>query len=201
MRIAGPDVVLFVVGLVLFSGAGYALVETGGLGASATGIYDVRYASADVELASGTIASYQSASVPFTLDRVGLASLTIALTCTDTVPGGTYNYQVQVEPPAGSNVTVDPVGGACNGERLIEVPLSTPPNATATLQADSLDEANARAAQWETDTSYRGEWTVTIAGARGGAGPIPGLPAAPPAGSLVVTGKAWNATVAASSLR
>lgn len=199
MRIAGPDIVLFAVGLLLFGGAGYALVVSGGLGNSATGVYDVRHDVSEVEVGNVPVASFQTVTETFDVNLTHVASLTIVIQCTDTVPGGTFQMQVQVEPPAASGLTVDPVAGACGS--AIEVPVEvTPVPADGPLQAGSLEEAQTEASADANATKAQGTWTVTVNGRRG-TGPVPGIPAGNPGGSIVMNAQRWTTEVAASTLR
>src|SRR5688500_8402543 len=103
MGMAGPDIVLFVVGFVLFAGAGYALVAQGDLGggSSPTNAYSVLYPLSKVEAGKANVPDFGSASptIPVTLGNV--TKVTVTLACNDAVPGGTFNLQVNIEPPNG----------------------------------------------------------------------------------------------------
>lgn len=200
MRVAGPDILLFAVGLLLFSGASYALVVTGGLGGSATGVYDVTYPVASTDLDPQPIANYASATATFTVNQSGVSKVTIKIACTDPVPaGGTFQLQIQVEPPAASGLTVEPLARNCGGVIEIPVEVADPPE-SGTVQAASPEEALEKASTADANaTKAMGDWKVTVNGRRG-PGQIPvGVPAGNPAGSIAMTIGSWTVDVKATN--
>lgn len=192
MRIAGPDIVLFLVGLVLFSGAGYALVVQGGPGVlgsgSATGVYTVTFPLETVEVDQADVPSYQSAKAEFQVNATNVKRVLVAVACTDTVPGGTYRLTVSVEGPNGLKSA--PTTGACGANLEVEVPVAEPP-VSATTQGGSEEEARDALPAHENATAAQGLWTVTVAGNRGGA-PLPGLPTGVPSGTLTMSVERWE---------
>jgi hypothetical protein len=189
MGMAGPDIVLFVAGLLLFAGAGYALVAQGGLdgGTSATGTYSVLYPLGKVEVGKENVADFGSATKTFPVNLTNVSKMTISIVCADTVPGGTFNLQIGVDAPGG--IEVDPKAGACGSKIDIDVPIADVPASGLATGADR--DAAARSLGMDANaTRAVGEWKVTVNGARGGA--LPGLPAGNPSGSIVLTAQQWT---------
>ena len=194
MRIAGPDVILFAVGLLLFSGAGFALVQQGGAGVlgqsgSATGVYTVTFPLETVQVGEpATVASFQGAEAVFQVNATNVKTVIVEVQCTDPVPGGTFQLTVNVAGPNG--LAGEPTTGACGSALTVEVPVATPP-AAATTQGGSVDEARENLADAENATAAQGEWTVTVTGSRGGT-PLPGIPGGTPGGSIVMSVERWE---------
>ena len=195
MRIAGPDVILFVVGLLLFSGAGYALVVQGGtdvLGqpGSATGFYTVAFPLETVPVGEpAPVQSFQGAQAVFQVNATNVRTVIVEVECNDPVPGGTYQVTVEVAGPNG--LTAEPATGNCGSALAVEVPVAEPP-AAATVQGGTLDEARESLPASENATAAQGEWTVTVTGSRGGT-PLPGLPGpGTPGGSIAMSVERWE---------
>lgn len=194
MRLAGPDVILFVVGLLLFSGAGYALVVQGGPGVlgqsgSPTGAYTVTFPLETVPVgepaAAGDLASAQAT---FQVNATNVKTVIVQVECSDALPGGTFQLTVNVAGPNG--LAGEPATGSCGSAVEVQVPVATPPE-SGLAQGDTEEEARANLAQDANATAAQGAWTVTVTGSRG-AGPIPGLPAGNPGGSIVMSVERWE---------
>lgn len=198
MRMAGPDIVLFVVGAVLFGGATYAIVALdGGLGnTSAAGFFDVTFSTQSEEHAREPVADLRSAVVPIEIDEAvarHLVALVFSIDCTD-LPAGTaapFNLQLSVEGPNGQS---GEASGACGS--AIEVPFELGEAPPPTVAAGST-ETEARASFEEAihagePSAAIGTWTVTVSGGRGGATSI--IPVANPSGAIVVTAEEWTPT-------
>lgn len=187
MGMAGPDIVLFVVGFVLFAGAGYALVATGGVGdGSPTNVYSVLFPLSQVEAGKESVADFGSFSKAVPVDAANVSKMVVTLACTDTVPGGTFTLQVRIEPPNG----LEPVtkGAACGSKVEIDVPVAEVPPSTAVSGSDR-DAAAATLGSDASATRAVGEWKIAVSGARGGA--LPGLPAGNPSGTITLVAHQW----------
>ncbi|HWH08117.1 MAG TPA: hypothetical protein VNX21_02890 [Candidatus Thermoplasmatota archaeon] len=193
MRFAGPDVILFVVGLLLFGGAGYALVAQGGadvLGepGSPTSVYTVTFPLETVEVDSADAPSFQGATATFQVNATNVKTVIVDVQCSDPVPGGTFRLTVNVEGPNG--LAGEPVSGACGAPVQVQVPVAEPPTA-ATAQGSTAEEAKAGLPASENATAAQGTWTVTVTGSRGGA-PI-GLPGpGAPGGTILMSVERWE---------
>lgn len=199
MRMAGPDILLFAVGLLLFSGASYALVQQGGLGSSATGVYDVTHPVETIEVGKQAVPNFASATATFTVNATTVSKVTIVIACTDTVPGGTFRLQVQVEPPAASGLKADPKAGPCGTP--IEIPVEIAPvPASGTVQAADIEDARVKGSADGDGAKAVGDWKVTVNGARQ-AGPLPGVPGAAgnPGGSITLNADTWTTDVKATN--
>lgn len=198
MRMAGPDIVLFVVGAVLFGGATYAIVSLdGGLGnTSAAGFFDVSFSTTDEELTRETVGDLRSATLDVEVDEAAaghIVALTFIVECTDLPAGAAapFTLQLAVEGPNGQ--TGD-ASGACGS--AVEVPFEVG-EVPADTVAPGSTEADARAAFEETihagETSAAvGTWSVTVSGGRGGATGV--IPVANPSGAIVVMAQEWTPT-------
>lgn len=194
MRMAGPDIVLFIVGALLFSGATAAIVtREGGVGAlgaggSALGIYDVTFPTKDIAGQDDTVDSFASHTVEFTVNNTDVSTVTIQISCTDPVPAGAA-YTLHVEVVAPNGITVPPSDVGC-GAVEIPVKVADVPERT-TVQGGTPAEARAKLAQDANATRAVGAWTVTVSGSRGAA-PI-GLPGPTvPRGSITLMVEAWE---------
>lgn len=197
MRMAGPDIVLFVVGALLFSGATAAIVtREGGVGAlgaggSALGIYDVTYSTRTVEGEAAAVASFASHTSEFDVNNTDVSVVTIVIACTDPVPAGS-TYALRVEVTAPNNLTVEPQDVQCGA---VEIPVEvTPVPSRTTIQGGTAAEARANLGRDANATKALGTWTVTVTGSRGAA-PI-GLPGpAVPSGSIALKVETWEPTL------
>ena len=192
MRVAGPDVILFVVGLLLFSGAGYALVVQGGAGVlgqpgSATGVYDVAFPLETVEVDAADVADFGSAQATFQVNATNVKRVVVLVECSETLPGGTFNLRAEVTGPNG--LAAEPAFGQCNSPFEVEVPVATPPEA-GTAQGGTFEQARASVAADANATAAQGEWVVSVTGSRGGT--LPGLPAGNPSGRIVMNVERWE---------
>lgn len=191
MRMAGPDIVLFVVGALLFGGAAYAIATTdGGLGgnASALGIYNVDYSAKAVEVGEESVADMRTATATFDVNATAVGRVMVTIACSDpanaVVP---FSLQVQVEGPNG--LKSDPVSGSCSSETVIEVPVSAAPPATS-VRGSTPEEAAGNLAPTADASLAVGEWKVTVSGGRSGA-PV-GVPAGNPSGSITLSLEQWE---------
>lgn len=182
MRVAGPDIILFLVGLVLFSGATTAiLLEDGGLGGqtSALGIFDVTYTTSTEALAPVAAPDMRAATATFEVKEGNVTTVLVRASCQD--PAGAaapFALQIAVEGPNG--LTGEGTGTCAGAE--VDIPVSmTPPDGSVpgTTEAEARDnlatDANA--------TRAVGTWTVTVSGARQGAPPL-GIPVGNPSGNI-----------------
>lgn len=193
MRMAAPDIVLLVVGALLFGGATFAIAkQPGGLtgATSAAGFFDVTYSLSEAEIGSEAVSNFRTGSVTFDVTQQNVTRLTFAVTCTDpagaTIP---YNLQLTLTPPAGIPVP-KPVSGACGNGITIEIPITDAPSG-ATARGSTQIEATANLAPAANSTRAVGAWTVDYSGARrGGPATLP-LPAGDPEGSISVTAETW----------
>jgi hypothetical protein len=191
MGMAGPDIVLFVVGFLLVAGAGYALVAQGGLedgGGSPTNTYSVLFPLSKVEAGKANVPDFASASLTIPVTTTNVTKMTVTLACNDAVPGGTFNLQVEIEPPNG----IEPVtkGATCDGSVEIDVPVAEVPPPTAAAGADRATAA-ATVGQSPDAAKAVGDWKITIGGARGGSGGLPIQPPGSPSGSVTLNAQQW----------
>lgn len=191
MRMAGPDIVLFVVGALLFGGAALAIAsQDGDLGApgSALGIYNVDYSAKSLEVGTQDVADFRSATATFDVNATNVGKVLVTIRCSDTanavVP---FNLQILVEGPNG--LGSDDVSGNCAGETVVEIPVSSQPPAT-TAQGSTPEAAREGLPQLPDGLKAVGAWKVTVSGARGGS-PVP-VPAGNPGGSVVLSVEQWE---------
>lgn len=206
MRMAAPDIVLFAVGLLLFSGASYAIVTTGGgLGqTSGAGFFTVTYAAAPVEAGAADVASFRSATVEIPVTTQNVTRITVSVECADPAAAAAtaapFTLQITVTPPAGI-AAPEPTSGTCGDDVAVLVPVADLPAGGAVL-GSTEDEARANLAASENATKAVGSWSVAVTGGRGG-GPVPGLPtgAGDPGGRIVLTADQWSPTFVAAQGR
>ena len=190
MRMAGPDIVLFVVGALLFGGASFAIANTeGGLAGagSALGIFQVAWSASEEEVGSADVASVRSATETFTIDAQNVASVVVEVSCSDPAPG-----------PAAFTVTVDVTGpnglsgsgsGSCSAGVVVPVEIAPAP-APGQVQGATEEEARRNLAPGGNATA-NGQWTVTVSGGRGG-GAVP-VPVADPSGTITLSIETYEA--------
>lgn len=191
MRMAGPDIVLFVVGALLFGGATYAIVSEGALGTtgSAAGVFNVAYETETVELDSLAVADYRSATLEFDVAQGNVSKLVVTLGCTDPVSAAVpFTIQATLTGPGG---LMGEGSGACGTAIVIEVPVADAPTA-ATVLGSTEDEARENLPEADNATAAQGAWTLEISGGRQGAPPI--LPVGNPGGTAVVSAEVWTPT-------
>lgn len=200
MRLAGPDIVLFVVGLLLFGGASYAIYEQGGLAAlqeqtSALGQFTVAFPTSSTEVDTRDVANLRSAEETFDVNASRVSHVFVVVTCTDQQAGtvAPFNLEVQVAGPNG--LTGEGIG-TCGTDIPVEVMVADVPDGT-TIAAETETEAEEVYHGLETEqngnvTRARGTWTVTVTGARS-AGPLP-VPeqVPPPSGSITLSIEQWE---------
>lgn len=193
MRFTGPDAALFVVGLLLFGGASYALYLQGGFSAvaqqtSALGQFDVTFSTDEVGLAPQAATSLRSGEAVFQVNQTNVARLVVRVSCEDQAAAAApFTVAVQVVGP--SNLTGE-AEGACGS--AIEVPIEVagvPGETSAPGQTEA--EARANLAPDANATRAVGEWTVSFQGGRGATGGLPVDPTAP-SGSVAMTLVRWE---------
>lgn len=190
MRMAGPDIVLFVVGALLFGGATFAIVSEGALGTtgSAAGVFNVAYETETAELESLGVADYRSATLTFDVAETNVAAIVVTLQCTDPASAAVpFAIQATLTSPGGDVVDAT---GACGSDLVLEAPITEPPSGTTVL-GSTEDEARENLPEVENATAAQGTWTLTISGGRQGAPAIP-LPVGNPSGNAVVTAEVWE---------
>jgi hypothetical protein len=188
MRMAGPDILLFIVGALLLSGATYAIIQQGGVsalsgGGGAVGAFTVTFPTKSVDAGKAPVADFGSSTVTLPIKQGNVTKLTLTVQCSDQVPGGTFQFTVQVAAPNG--LKVDPKNGVCGTDLKIDVPVATAPPTTAAASNDPSalpTDANA--------TRAVGDWKLTIQGSRGGV--VPGLPAGNPSGNVLASAEVWE---------
>ena len=198
MRMAGPDIVLFLVGALLFTGATAAIVtRDGGLdafggGGSALGFYSVAYTTAETAVGEAASVSFDSGEASFDVNQTNVANLIVVIECSGDVPGpAAFTITLTVTPPASSGLTVEPQQIGCSNQEVV-IPVTAVPE-TGTVRGGSEAEARENLGQDANATRAQGTWTVAVSGSRGG-GPatIPGLPAGTPTGTIATKVETWE---------
>ncbi|MFA5861362.1 MAG: hypothetical protein WDA16_06660 [Candidatus Thermoplasmatota archaeon] len=197
---AGPDIVLFIVGALLLGGATFAIVSQGGPaalgGGSPTGVYDVTYSTSLVEVQKQPVADFGAPQkVSVDVKAMNVTKIIVSVQCSDpasTLPVGAFNLQLQVTPPAGIEAPKS-VGAACGQTLKIEVPIASAPPKTSTQGKD----ARSAEANIPTDANAAravGSWSISVQGTRAGGTPLPssGIPGNP-GGAIVVQAEKWAA--------
>lgn len=203
MRMAGPDVVLFVVGALLFGGASAAIVTsdggidalTGG-GGSALGVFTVTYGTDVVEGEAQQVADFGSTGpVQFDVNNTRVSKVFVVLSCSDAAVGpAAFQVTVTVEGPNG--IATEPQTVACGN---VEIPVDVTPVPPATnVQGATQAGAEANIPQEANATKAVGTWKVSVSGQRGGVSPPGGLPVNPgnPSGSIALDVEIWEPTLA-----
>lgn len=186
MKLAGPDLILLVVGFLLFAGAGYGLIATGtdvGGNASALGIFRVDYETETVELDPQSVPDLGGThEVTFEVDAVDVTKVTVTVGCGGPQASVPYTLVVSV---AGPNGLAGENNGGCGTS--VEVPVSAVPASTS-VPGDNEDEAHENLGEHPNATLAQGTWTVTISGSYNGASvlPVPG-----PSGTVGMTVDRW----------
>jgi len=184
MRMAGPDIVLFVIGAVLFGGATFAIVALDdGVGdTSALGVFQVTYAAQLREMGSEDVASLRSATVQFEADATHPLRAVVLVECANApaqlgaVP---FRLQVDVQGPSGQSAQGS---GQCGQSLVVEVPLgSMPPDTNVAGRTE--EQARENLAPSPDAAAANGTWTVTVSGSRGQTTPAP-IPVVDPAGTI-----------------
>lgn len=195
MRMAGPDIVLFVVGLVLFSGATYGLMtQEGGLAAalggssSALGVYQVSYTTHAHEVRTENVQNMAGTrDIAFVVKDGNITTATVTVTCSDpaaALPAG-FSLAVRVQGPNG---LAKEASATCAQGVTIDIPVAGVPSDTVVAgRTDTEARDNLQPA--EDADKATGEWTVTVTGARQGQ---TGLPAGNPSGSVTLTITQWE---------
>jgi hypothetical protein len=201
MRMAGPDVILFVVGALLFGGATYAIVQQGGPGAfgqagSAAGFFNVAYTTASESLEPISIPNVRSSEVPFTLNQTDVSKVTITVACTDGAAGTAAPFAVTVALTAPNNISADPIAGRCGQPLEFSVDVAPVPPAGTVIGATE-PEARANLFPDANATRAQGEWKVSVTGGRGGPGgvAVPGVVIPEPTGTITVKLDRWSASL------
>lgn len=192
MRMAGPDIVLFVVGLLLFGGAGYAIIASdGGLSAtgSASGVFNVAFTTSEAEIATEGVGSFRDASIPFTIEELNVSLVTFTIDCQDPAAGA-VPFQLTITVTSPNGTASDPETTACASGIVIDFPVATVPPPTV-ASGNSEAAADEDLAERATSSAAVGEWTLTITGDRSGAPVLP-VPVAEPTGSATLTVQKWE---------
>lgn len=198
---AGPDILLFVVGALLLGGATFAIVAQGGPsalggGSSPTSIFSVSWSVASVNVSAPKaipdLGSSTRIDVPVTATNV--TQLTFAIQCTDAVPAGApvgpFEVTMSVAPPNGIPAP-KAVTAPCGGSLKVDVPVASVPPPT-NVQGATADAAAATLPSDPNATMAVGTWSVTVSGSRAGGTPLPGLPAGDPGGTLAANAQTWQ---------
>lgn len=203
MRITGPDVALFVVGLLLFSGATLALYQQGGFSAvtqpgSALNIFNVRYTTSQAALEPVAVQNMRTASAAFDVNQTDVARVFVRVQCNPDQAAAAAPFAVAID-VAGPNGLTGQGGGNCSGN-AIEIPINvTAVPAGGAVEGGTQEEARANLPRDANATRAQGTWTITIAGSRsapGGVGPIPQDPTPAPGGSVTLAVERWTAELA-----
>lgn len=188
MRMAGPDIVLFVVGLALFGGASYAIYtlddDVGG-SASALGVFQVTFSPTLQEIESIDVQSLRSVTQEFDVNVTHPLNVVVLVECGGgpaQIGGVPFQMQVSVEGPTGQTAEGS---GQCGQDILIEIPVGTMPESAA-VAGSTEDEARANLAPSEEAADVNGTWTVTIAGSRGQQTPV-AVPVVDPPGTITLS--------------
>jgi hypothetical protein len=188
MKLAGPDLILFVVGLLLFAGAGYGLIATGSDlsgGGGALGLFQVTYPTETVELDAEAVPDLGGThDVTFEVDAIDLTEVTVAVACGGPAAGLPYTLVVRV---AGPNSLAGDASGGCGTS--VTVPVSEVPPTTTVRGADA-DDAHHNLGEHPNATRGQGTWTVTVSGSRGTGG-VP-LPGPGPSGTVSFAYERWT---------
>ncbi len=190
MRMAGPDIILFVIGALLFAGAGYGLVATGGLDSGATsalGVFNVRFTSATVDLDPQSVPDLGGQrEVKFDVTQADVSAVTVTVRCGGTAAALPFTITVNV---AGPNGLAGQGNGNCANGATIDIPVTTAPTAAA-VQANTEAEAREALPQSANATLAQGSWTITLNGARGGG--IPNVAQTNPTGTVGMSLETWQ---------
>lgn len=197
MKMAAPDVVLFIVGALLFGGASAAIVTSGGGldaltgGGSPSGAYRVAYHTDAHDSDPVAVPSFTSASGEFEVNNTDIFRFTLLVDCTDPAnnPAVPYRLTITLTPPAGSNLTAEPVTASCAPGIEVPVEVAAVPSET-TVQGRTEQEARENIPRDANSTKAQGTWAWSITGARGA---IPGaLPAPAPGGAVSSRVEGWH---------
>ena len=184
MRMAGPDIVLFVVGAVLFGGATYAIVSLDGdVGStSALGVFQVTFTPELVEVGSQGVDSLRSATAEFDVNATYPLKAVVVVECGGgPAQVGAVPFQLQVS-VAGPSGQTGEGSGPCGQNVVVEIPLGTIPPDT-NVAGHTEEEARANLRPSENATASAGAWTVTVSGSRGQQTPV-AVPVVDPAGTI-----------------
>lgn len=178
MRMVGPDIVLFVVGALLFSGATYGLVQySGGAEDSNLGLYLVTWQQGESTADVGRYAEGQAAQM-FMANVTGtnLVKLIFTFQCADPSAAkgaNPFRYSVTFgDLPEGLAKPDDVSTQACDSSVEREVVINTTAPAEQQIQSADGETAKADAAKLGNATGS-GEYHLTVNGARTQAVPGP----------------------------
>lgn len=198
MKLVGADIVLLVVGVVLFATAGTALVQggylaaNGGGAASPTGAYNVAYSTSELKLAAQTVADMTSADLATKVTTANVTKAVVRVDCSDSVPAGGPAFTLTVTVTAPNGLKADPVTKPCGTIEIDVAVAPVPP--PGTVQGGTPKEAAKNLGASADAAKAEGDWKVHVAGFRGTAG---ALPVVHPSGSMSLSVLVWRATVAA----
>lgn len=192
MRMAGPDIVLFVVGLLLFSGAGYAIItsdEDLSASGSASGVFNVAWTTSEAEIATEGIDSFRDATLLFTIETLNVSLVTFTIDCQD--PAGTaVPFQLTITVTSPNGTSEEPSTAACAPGIVVDFAVADVPPATV-ARGSTPDAAREDLAGRVTSSAALGEWTLTITGDRSGAPVLP-VPVGEPTGSATLSVQTWE---------
>jgi len=198
MRMAGPDIVLFVIGALLFGGATYAIVSSpSGLGGAGSplGLFTVTFDEETVELDSQTAPSLRDATLEFEVAAANVSSLEFVIACTGTagdVGPVAFTLAVQV---TGPNGLAGEGTGSCGQGVVVPIEVAPMPESTSAQGSDEA-EATANVPEQPSARAAQGTWTVEIAGSRSGApSPLPINPS-DPGGTVTLNAIEWTPRLA-----
>lgn len=148
MRMAGPDVVLFFAGLLLFSGSAYGLWVTGGLsggGTSPFNAFTLDWASSEETQSLATFETVPEQAFTLEWNETGATQIVFTISCSlaQPVPGVTVTMDVELTTPNG---TAEPVSGTCGTPLEIPFVFDEAPENGGTVQAPDADSAQRDAA-------------------------------------------------------
>lgn len=174
MRFAGPDVVLFIAGALLFSGSVYGLIQLDGHEGSATGAFKIAWSEATEEVPVGSFDTEPAFPYAFTVNGTGVGNVLVTVICSQSpAAAGPVTTSVSVD-LAGPNGQGGQQSGTCDGQAItIEIPTG---NVTegATVQAGTASEAEAAALADFVGTSAVGAWSGNVTFTQQGNGlPVP----------------------------
>ncbi|MHB8604375.1 MAG: hypothetical protein ACYDCK_03885 [Thermoplasmatota archaeon] len=204
MVTTGPAVVLFVAGILLIAGSGYALVHYEGVnpagqivGTGGGSAFTVAWASAAHQhFQSQDVAEPSSIPVTFAIDHGEMEKVELVVECTDTNPAAgqaPVTIHVALKGPDGLTGTKD---GACGGKVTLDIPVNAlPATSTQTGATAAAAEASALAANDQAHPEVAkkgvGSWTGSVTFTP----PAPvSLPVTPPVGGYdaKVTGSGFH---------
>ncbi|GEM_PF-6048341 len=194
MRMAGPDVVLFIVGALLFGGALTAIIVTQGPGAftgtagSPSGLYSVTWTTASGTPKSLQVSDFTGGSVKGSVNGTNVDKVTVSVTCSDPASAAVpFAISVNVDGP---NNLKGKGSGNCGDKIEVVVKVQDVPGPTSA--SGSTPEAAASSLPANPNaTAGVGDWTITFSGSRGPTGALP-VPAPGPSGTISLVAETFS---------